>query len=636
MPKIRTLGQILVNDAIPEDMRDDARVFNKKNSNAFFEELAHKHPDKYVDVLKSLTDISRVAGTEYGNQASISLRDLKIPPRIKEYRKGIQTRIQAVAQNPNLSREQKNDKIVSIMRKAMPNIQKNLESEVFERDNAFGEQIKHGLRGSPVQLTQLLFGDMLVADHKGNPLPIPGLHGYGEGVTPAEFWAGTYGSRKGYSDVQFATAQTGFLGKQIAMMAQRLKVTGDDCGAEHLGIEADGNDSEVIGAVLARDTGPLKAGRVISKADLPHLRDEKILVRSHVTCQQKQGVCKQCSGKRDQGEFPPMNSYVGINSARVVAEPMTQQLGLSAKHLGGVVGLNDDNVAGFDEINQFLQVPKNFKGAAVLAPFDGKVRKIYDAPQGGQYVQLDSESLYVPPSRSIDVKVGDSMEAGDVLTDGTPNPGELVKYKGLGQGRQYFTDKFYDILKSNGVPTHRRNVETLSRAFFDKVRITKPEGFQGYTVGDIVSYSDIQRDYQARQGALPIAPKRAVGSFLEQPVLNYTIGTRITPSVAKRLADYNIDKVITHKDEPPFSPEVIRLMAMSSKDKDWKVQMSGFGLKKSFLESARKGSKSNKQNTSYVGSLMDPSRLGKEACDEDTRATIGSLLSAYFENRSGM
>lgn len=621
MPKIQTLGQILINDAIPEDMRDDKRVFNKKTSSEFFQELAEKHPDEYVDVLKHLTDVSRVVGTEYGGPASISLSDLKLPPRIREYRKQLKRRVAAIAQNPGWTKEQKNEKIIGMMRKAMPTIQKNLQDEVFERDNAFGEQIKHGFRGNPVQMTQLMFGDMLVADHKGDPLPIPGMHGYGEGVTPTEFWAGSYGSRKGYSDVQFATAQTGFLGKQLAGMANRLKITGDDCGAKTLGIEVDGDDAEVMGAVLARDVGGLKAGTVVEKQHLPQLRGEQFLVRSHVTCQQEEGVCKKCSGKRDQGEYPPMGSYVGINSARVVSEPMTQELGLSAKHLGGVVGVNDQNVAGFDEINQFLQVPKNFRGAAVLAPADGKVRKIYDAPQGGKYIKLDSEEIYVPNGREIDVKVGDEMEAGDAMTDGTPNPGEIVKHKGLGGGRQYFTSKFYDILKKNGVPTHRRNVETLARAFFDKVRVTRPEGFGGFSVGDVVSYSDIQRGYKPRTGAQARAPKRSLGSFLEEPVLHYTIGTRVTPSVVNRLKKYNIDNIITHDEEPGFSPEVIRLMGMAATDKDWKTQLSGFGLKKSFLQSARKGSKSMHQNTSYVGQLMDPSRLGKE----------GGMPQAYGE-----
>jgi len=111
MPKIQTLGQILINDAIPEDMRDDKRVFNKKTSSEFFQELAEKHPDEYVDVLKHLTDVSRVVGTEYGGPASISLSDLKLPPRIREYRKQLKRRVAAIAQNPGWTKEQKNERL---------------------------------------------------------------------------------------------------------------------------------------------------------------------------------------------------------------------------------------------------------------------------------------------------------------------------------------------------------------------------------------------------------------------------------------------------------------------------------------------------------------------------------------------
>jgi DNA-directed RNA polymerase subunit beta' len=610
MPEMRTtLGRVLVNKAVPESMRDGSRVFNKKTAKEFFAQLAKEHPETYVDVLDKLNTVSREAATGYGRDASISLDDLQIPPRAREYRKQLRARLHALSQRDDLDTEAKNAAIVNAMRKAMPIARKNLMDEVISRKGAFAQQVSQGLRGNPVQLSQILFGDMLLADHKGRPVPVAGTHGYGEGVTPQEYWAGSYASRAGYASVQFATAKTGFLGKQLAMMAEKLRVVSEDCGAEKYGIPADGEDPEIIGAVLARDVNGIKAGTVIEKKHLRKMAGKKPLIRSVITCHEKEGICQKCSGIRERGEFPHIGDYVGLTAARVVSEPATQQLALAAKHVGGVVGVNDDDASGFDEINQFVQIPQNFRGKSILAPEDGTVRQIVKAPQGGHYIHVNTQQLYVPPGREVEVQAGQKVEAGEMLTDGTPNPGEIAQLKGLGDGRLYFTNKFYEILKKNGIPSHRRNVDALARSYFDKVRITNINGVQGRPFNAVVSYNEMQKDYQPRQGAKRLRPSRLVGKYLEEPVLHYSIGTRITPKTAKFLQDEGINEVLAHDENPGFEPEVIRIMALPGADQDWKVNLAGFGIKKSFLERARTGSTSRADTTSYVPRVMDPTRL---------------------------
>jgi DNA-directed RNA polymerase subunit beta' len=604
-----TLGKLLIRKAVPEKLRDSSRVFNKKSTSEFFSRLAKEHPDDYVDVLHKLNAIARDAGTTYGRGASISLDDLKIPPRAKEYRKQLRQRLHEIAQDPGLDTEAKNKKIVDAMKKAIPYVRKNLTDEVVKKNGAFGMQLSQGLRGNPVQLSQLLFGDLLLADHKGHPVPIAGTHGYGEGVTPEEYWAGSYASRAGYFSVQFATAKTGFLGKQLAMMAEKLKVTSEDCGAGSLGIPVTGDDPEIIGAVLSRDVGGIKAGTVVEKKHLSKFQGKSPLVRSVITCQEKQGICQKCSGHRERGDFPEIGEYVGLTAARVVSEPATQKLALSAKHVGGAVGVTDKDASGFDEINQFVQIPKNFVGKSVLSPEDGVVKQVTKAPQGGHYIHVNAQQLYVPPGREIEVTPGQKVEAGETLTDGTPNPGEIAKLKGLGEGRLYFTNKFYEILKKNGIPSHRRNVDALARAYFDKVRITDLDGVNGRPFNSVVSYNEMQKEYQPRQGAKRLKPGRLVGKYLEEPVLHYSIGTRITPRTAKFLKNEGIQEVTAHEKPPGFEPEIIRIMALPGADQDWKVNLAGFGIKKSFLERARTGSVSPENTTSYIPKLMDPSRL---------------------------
>jgi intein/homing endonuclease len=995
----QTLGQHLLNDIIPEDMRDDSRVFNKKGSRRFFQELAEKHPESYSKVLKGLMDISRVAGTEQGGLASVRLQDLRLPEKVKEYRNKIKGHITAIQQDPRSTAEQKNASIVGLMRKEMPKIQEMVNASTSGGDNALGESIKHGFRGNPVQLTQLLFGDMLVADQKGAAIPVPGLNGYGEGVTPMQYFAGAFGSRKGYcllegtevrmadgtiraiedinvgdyvlgadktgstspvevkalydngiqevyeylfrsgrsnniktisateshevlaswttgassrkelikrplgvakqnfgiqpakgnsfegkpcskakafllgyligdgflseknsievysadtlvidsmnamfkaedipwvleykdktdavynrtsvtyilketirknrfarsevkdwlrslgvlgkrawektvpsevfnwdaeaighflngyfeadggyslsgsgtttpyvgftstsrnlleqveellatrmgiycsaikvrrkediqdsypdgqrvtarrdcyslrygnregvlqrssyitgcghkgktfidcirevpsdgrsqafrftyllkesigdrqvfdievdnpdhlfvlangmivanSEVQFMTAKAGFLGKQIALSASRIQVTEEDCGAETNGILMSGDNSDVLGRVLAREVGDIPAGTAVEKKHLSKLRGEKIMSRSLATCQTRNGVCQKCSGHRGKGRFPEMGAYIGIDTGRLLSEPLTQA-GLSSKHSGGIIKGKQfaDEIGGFDEINQFLQVPKAFRGASVLAPADSVVQSITDAGQGGQYVIAGGTQMYVPRGRKIIVKKGDKVEAGDMLTDGTPNPAEMVKHKGIGEARNYFINKFGSILKDNDINVKQRHIETLSRSFFDRVRITDPDGVAGYTIDDIVTYSDMQRDYKPRADAEDRKPNGAVGMYLEKPTLHYSIGTKVTPKVAKFMKEQKVGQVSVHAASPGFEAQAVRVMDLPSTEKDFKTKLTGFGLKKSLLRDAQLGGVSRHDAAGYAGTLMNPSRL---------------------------
>lgn len=605
-----TLGQLLIADAIPEDMRDDSLVFTKKSSRKFFTDLAEKHPDKYAEVLHRLNSISRTAGTEEGGMASIRLDDLHLPEAVQQYRNNLRGRISAIQQDPRATAEHKNEAIVNLMRQEMPKIQEMINKETSKGDNSLGESIKQGFRGNPVQLTQLLFGDMLVADQKGRAIPVPGLHGYGEGVTPMQYFAGAFGSRKGYSEVQFMTAKAGFLGKQVALSASRLQVTEDDCGADSVGILISGDNSDVLGRVTSRDVAGIPAGTTIEKKHLPKLRKEKILSRSLSTCQTRNGVCQKCSGKRNKGRFPEMGAYVGVDTGRLMSEPITQA-GLSSKHTGGIIGGKQfaDEVGGFDEINQFVQVPKHFKGASVLAPSDSVVQSISDAPQGGQYLMVGGEQLYVPRGREVLVKRGDKVEAGDMLTDGTPNPAEMVRHKGIGEARVYFINKFGSILKKNGVNVQQRHVETLSRAFFDRVKITDPDGVGGYAIDDVVTYSDMQRDYKPRMDAEKRKPGSSVGMYLEKPTLHYSIGTRITPKVATFMKEQNVSDIQVHKVSPGFEPHAVRMMDIPGTDPDFKNKLTGFGLKKSLLRDVQLGATSKHDAAGYAGKMMDPSRL---------------------------
>jgi len=602
---------MLLQEAVPADLQADLPPeFDKKGTQAFFKVLAERHPEQYVEVLQRLMDIAREAGTEYGGVASLRLKDLRLPTAVRRQREQLRQQVRGIAQDPALDFREKNKRIVELVGKQADAIHKTVQDEADKEGSAFALSIKKGYRGSPVQLTQMLYGDLLMADHRGRNMPIVGMHGYGEGVTPMEYWGGAYASRKGFFDVQFATARSGYLAKLLTQSAQRVRITEDDCGTEH-GLPYDGVDADNIGSVLARDAGDLKKGTVITKELLPKLAGKTVTLRTAATCDTAHGICKRCAGQRDQGQFPAMGSFVGISSARVVTEPLTQ-LGLSSKHVGGIGKATDEQLSAFDEINQFLQVPEVFIGGATLSPADGKVTGIAKAPQGGFNVRIGEAQVHVPEGRALKVASGDEVTAGDMLSDGVPNPAEIANYKGIGAGRRYFIRQFTDLLREHEVPTHRRNVDTLARAFFDHVRVTSPQGAGNYELGDIASYAELQKNWVPRPGATELSADDAVGRYLERPEYYYTIGTRITKPVAQELKAAGYRKILTHREPPGFEPEVTRLLAHPSMDPDWKVRLAGFGLKSSLLSAATKGAVSPPDSTSPVAMLMDPSRIESE------------------------
>jgi DNA-directed RNA polymerase subunit beta' len=451
---------------------------------------------------------------------------------------------------------------------------------------------------------------MLVVDHKDRPIPIPMISSYSDGLDPVQYWAGAYGARKGEVSKKFATPKAGFLAKQLAMAAHRLVVTEKDCGTTS-GISVNPNNPDNEGAVLAQGVGDYEAGDVMTpKMGRRLWRHKRIVVRSPITCQARQGVCQKCAGVREKGDFPPLGDNVGMAAAQAIAEPISQ-LQLSAKHSGGVASAGAPTVRGFDLINQLVQVPKTFQDAAAIATLDGRVGEIKEAPQGGTFIIIGGEDHWVPPDKKIQVERGQTVEAGDVLSEGIPNPSEIVRYKGIGEGRRYFTELFGKAMSENNLKAHRRNIELLSRGLINHVRITDPDGPEDTIIDDVVEFDSITRNYEPRVGAKTLSPRRSVGLYLERPVLHYSIGTRVSKRVADNLRKNKINEVLAHQDKPSFAPEMVRAMETLAHSSDWQVRLGGFHLQKGFLESVHRGRKTEEHGISFIPSLAKGTEFGR-------------------------
>jgi hypothetical protein len=759
---LTTPGRLLLAKTLPPGMWKEGDVFDKKTVSSTMMNLAEKAPDRYIDVLQDMLTHSREAAYRAGRLASVSPYDLVPPKEVKAIQDEMRAVVRSIAQDPDLDTEEKNKKIVEYVTSKTPTLNDDVMNAAAKAGNRLALYVKNGFRGDKNQLQQIMFGDAMNADYKGRPIPIPVLTGYGQGVSPVQYWSGAYSARKGDVDTQFATAETGYFclspdtlvmmgdktsrrlgdiregdvvmgsdlrgvtaparvskvfdngerqcrhytllgsdetehrivatpshkvlsrpsigfrtnpvmrpllvceefdhtllgglfddvrstfrvihsfhvgaiptldievenedhlyvlacglvvsnSKQMATMAQKAVVSEEDCGTAN-GVVRDGSDPDVVGAVLARDAHGYKAGDVVTRAMAKEIGEKPLVVRTTMSCQAAGGVCQKCSGVRDARSFPKIGSYLGIEAGRIVTEPLTQGMALNSKHIGGTAGVNEKNMGAFQEINQFVNTPSTFVNGAALAPVDGVVSKVEDAPQGGKYIHIGEHRVYADPGLSPSVKAGDKVEAGDRLSDGMMNLRAYAALRGVGEARKMFADGFHALLKEKGQGTSRKNVDILARELVNRVRITDPDGVAGYEVGEEAGYDDLARNWTPPDDTEETLPSKGVGRYLQRPVLHYTIGTRVTPAVATSIANSGYGTVAVSAKAPGFEPVIRRMIDIPAQDSDWITRLSGWNTKRSFVDAVQKGL-SSKPGTSYARKMYLPEELGED--DED-------------------
>jgi hypothetical protein len=218
------------------------------------------------------------------------------------------------------------------------------------------------------------------------------------------------------------------------------------------------------------------------------------------------------------------------------------------------------------------------------------------------YVTVSGQKHYISPELTPSVKIGQRVEAGESLSDGYPSPADLVRHLGIGEGRRQFVNIFLKALRENQVPIHRRNAEVLARALINHVQISDL-GIPGYLPDDVVEYDQLQEHYEPRDGSEKKAPKSAEGTYLEKPVLWYSIGTRITPRVIEEMKKHKVDEVTVHPDPPLFEPHMIRVLENLGAADDVLVRLAGTYLQRGLSESVHRGRSSDTSGVSYYPSI---------------------------------
>ncbi|MCF2940230.1 DNA-directed RNA polymerase subunit beta' [Paenibacillus alkaliterrae] len=446
-----------------------------------------------------LLDRIKQLGFTYSTKAGITIgvADVIIP---KEKDEIIQKSEEKVATVMNqyrrglITNEERYDRIIGIWSRCKDEITDVL-MKSMDRYNNIMLMVDSKARGNKSQITQLGGMRGLMANPSGRIIELPIKSNFREGLTVLEYFISTHGARKGLADTALRTADSGYLTRRLVDVAQDVIVREDDCGTDKgFSVSKIQDGKEVIEDLYDRIEGRYafetvrhpKTGEIIvnrselidsNKADaIIDAGVEKLQIRSVLSCRARHGVCKICYGRNlATGKHVEIGEAVGIIAAQSIGEPGTQ-LTMRTFHTGGVAG--DDITQGLPRIQELFEA-RNPKGQAIISELDGVIKEIREAKDRREIeVQGEAESkVYaVTYGSRIRVTEGQQIEAGDELTDGSIDPKDMLRIKGIRGVQNYILQEVQRVYRNQGVEINDKHVEVMIKQMLRKIRIVDAGG----------------------------------------------------------------------------------------------------------------------------------------------------------------
>ncbi|MBZ4688693.1 MAG: DNA-directed polymerase subunit beta [Clostridia bacterium] len=446
-----------------------------------------------IDATARMLDGLKDVGYHYSTKGGITIgvTDIEIPAAKKEIISETEKAVETVERQYRrglITEEERYNKITSMWSEATENVTKKL-METLDRYNSVYMMANSGARGNVQQIRQLAGMRGLMADPSGRIIDLPIKANFREGLTVLEYFISTHGARKGLADTALRTADSGYLTRRLVDVAQDVIVRENDCGTE-VGIEVEEvtAGSEVIEKLVERITGRYakedivnpQTGEVIVKED-EIITDEKaqeivecgikkVKIRSVLTCRTQYGICRKCYGlNMATGKPVEIGEAVGIIAAQSIGEPGTQ-LTMRTFHTGGIAG--DDITQGLPRVEELFEARKP-KGQAVITEKSGTVHILEN--KGRREIEIlgsdEKVSYQIPYGSIIKVKEGDKVEAGDELTEGSVNPHDLLKIKGVNGVQVYLLKEVQRVYRLQGVDINDKHIEVMIRQMLRKVKI---------------------------------------------------------------------------------------------------------------------------------------------------------------------
>jgi DNA-directed RNA polymerase subunit beta' len=489
-----TVGRIIFNEVIPRELGYYNRVVDKKVLSKIVDDCYRKMG--FSETTKLLDGIKKL-GFTFATRAgvTIGIQDITIPEKKKEILKDAEQQVGKVEQQYRrglITEDERYRTVIGIWNDATRAVTDAL-IETLDRFNPVYMMANSGARGNIQQIRQLAGMRGLMADPSGRIIDLPIKANFREGLTVLEYFISTHGARKGLADTALRTADSGYLTRRLVDVAQDVIVREEDCGATQ-GIEVmeikDGNeviekiDDRIIGRVALEDVKHPETGEILARADKEISEEEarrivaagiqKVKIRSVLTCKSRYGVCIKCYGRNlATGRKVDIGEAVGIIAAQSIGEPGTQ-LTMRTFHTGGVAG--DDITQGLPRVEELFEARRP-KGQAIVAETDGliEVREV----KGRREIEVTSDdgekTIYqVPYGARLKVKDGDRVEAGDELTEGSVNPHDLLKIKGVQGVQVYLLQEVQRVYRLQGVDINDKHIEVMIRQMLRKVKLEDP------------------------------------------------------------------------------------------------------------------------------------------------------------------
>ncbi len=512
-----TLGRFIINEIISQNLgfvdRSDPENFlklevdfhvGKKQLKQILEKCINNEGS--IKTAETL-DAIKALGYKFSTRAAmtVSISDMEVPAAKKEIIKGAEDTVEVISQKYRrglLTEEERYKSVVETWKDADDEITHALLTGLDKYNNIF-MMADSGARGSDKQIKQLAGMRGLMADTSGRTIELPIKSNFREGLDVLEYFISAHGARKGLSDTALRTADSGYLTRRLVDVSQDLVIRENDCCEDRevseipgMWISAFMDGKEVIETLEERITGryscdtilddegnvivkanhmitPKRAARIVNTKAIIDAGDKaQVKIRTILTCKSHIGICAKCYGSNLATKEPvQVGEAVGIIAAQSIGEPGTQ-LTMRTFHTGGVAG--DDITQGLPRVEELFEARKP-KGLAIISEFAGKVQ-LRDTKKKREVVVTNDETgqskaYLISYGSRIKVLDGQELEAGDELTEGSVNPHDILKIKGVRAVQDYMLREVQRVYRLQGVEINDKHIEVIVRQMLKKIRI---------------------------------------------------------------------------------------------------------------------------------------------------------------------
>ena len=609
-----TLGRFLFNEILPQDLGYVDRsipgnelllevdfLVGKKQLKQILEKVINTHgATKTAEVLDSI----KAMGYKYSTRAAmtVSISDMTVPPQKPEMIQNAQDIVDKITKNYKrglITEEERYKEVVETWKKTDDELTKALLNGLDKYNNIF-MMADSGARGSDKQIKQLAGMRGLMADTTGHTIELPIKSNFREGLEVLEYFMSAHGARKGMSDTALRTADSGYLTRRMVDVSQELIVRETDCcenREEISGMYVKGfmDGKEEIENLQERITGrfscetitnkdgevlvkanhmitPKRAARIMSEGvNAAGDPIEEVKIRTILSCKCKVGVCAKCYGANmATGEAVQVGESVGIIAAQSIGEPGTQ-LTMRTFHSGGVAG--GDITQGLPRVEELFEARKP-KGLAIITEIPG-VAVINDTKKKREIIVTnpedgDSKTYLIPYGSRIKITDGQVLEAGDELTEGSVNPHDILRIKGVRAVQDYMLREVQRVYRLQGVEISDKHIEVLVRQMLKKIRIEEngDTEFLPGTLVDVLEFEEVNEKLE-KEGKTPAEGK--------QVMLGITKASLATDSFLSAASFQETTKVLT---EAAIKGKVDHLVGLKENVIIGKLIPAGTGLKR--------------------------------------------------------